>query len=227
MKVSLNNRSRNLYRRGEESPGTIKTFRAAVPYTELMSSSHETEIKFRIPDLRALAAKLRQLGFVEITPRTHEMNVLFDLPGGPLRARGDVLRIRKYGDSWVVTHKAKSSDNSGPHKVRVETETKVEDGTRLETIFRALQFEPVFRYEKFRAEWKGEHGHVVLDETPIGNFGEIEGPSEWIDKVALDLGIHPADYSTDTYAGLFYSWKARTDSPANEMTFAAIGRMSE
>jgi len=187
-----------------------------------MSSSNETEIKFRITDVSGLASNLRKLGFVEITPRTHEMNVLFDLPGRPLRARGDILRIRKYGDSWVLTHKAKSANNNGPHKVRVETETKVEDGAKLETIFRAVQFEPVFRYEKFRAEWKGEHGHVVIDETPIGNFGEIEGPGGWIDKVARNLGISPSDYSTDTYAGLFYSWKERTGSLANEMTFAAV-----
>ena len=187
-----------------------------------MSSSHETEIKFRITDVAVLAANLRRLGFVEITPRTHEMNVLFDLPGRPLRARGDILRIRKYGDSWVLTHKAKSGNNNSPHKVRVETETKVEDGAKLEAIFRALRFEPVFRYEKFRAEWKGERGHVVIDETPIGDFGEIEGDAEWIDKVARDLGISPSDYSTDTYAGLFFSWKERTGSPANEMTFAAV-----
>lgn len=187
-----------------------------------MSSADETEIKFRITDLMALATNLRQLGFVEVTPRTHEMNVLFDLPGRPLRARGDILRIRKYGDSWVLTHKAKSTNNNGPHKVRVETETKVDDGAKLEAILRALQFEPVFRYEKFRAEWQGERGHVVIDETPIGNFGEIEGPAGWIDKVARDLGISPADYSTETYAGLFYGWKERTGSPATEMTFAAV-----
>jgi adenylate cyclase, class 2 len=187
-----------------------------------MSSSHETEIKFRITDLSGLAANLRLLGFMEITPRTHEMNVLFDLPGRPLRARGDILRIRKYGDSWVITHKGRAAGNNGPHKVRVETETRVEDGAKLEAILRALQFEPVFRYEKFRAEWQREKGHVVLDETPIGNFGEIEGPAEWIDKVAHDLDISPSDYSTDTYAGLFYAWKERTGSPANEMTFAAV-----
>ena len=187
-----------------------------------MSSSNETEVKFCITDLPALAAKLRELGFLEITPRTHEMNVLFDLPGRPLRGRGDILRIRKYGDSWVLTHKAKSTGNSGLHKVRVETETKVEDGAKLEAVFRALQFEPVFRYEKFRTEWKGEHGHVVVDETPLGNFGEIEGPPEWIDQVALRLGISPSDYSTETYAGLFYAWKERTGIPANEMTFAAV-----
>jgi adenylate cyclase class 2 len=187
-----------------------------------MSSSDETEIKFKIAQIEQLTSRLRELQFEQITPRTHEMNVLFDLPGRPLRARGDILRIRKYGDSWVLTHKAKGSNNSGPHKVRVETETRVEDGAKLEAILRALQFEPIFRYEKFRAEWKSDGGHVVIDETPIGNFGEIEGPAEWIDKVARELGLKPQDYITETYGGLFQAWKERTSSPGNEMTFAAV-----
>jgi adenylate cyclase, class 2 len=187
-----------------------------------MSSWNETEIKFRVSDLNALATNLRQIGLQEVTPRTHEMNVLFDLPGRPLSARGDILRIRKYGDWWVLTHKARSNRDGGPHKVRVETETRVEDGMRMEAILRALQFEPVFRYEKFRAEWEGEQGHVVIDETPIGNFAEIEGPAEWIDKMAQDLHITPADYLTDTYGALFLAWKESTGSPATDMTFAAV-----
>lgn len=191
-------------------------------YTLPMSSSDETEIKFKIADIEQLTRRLREFGFEQITPCTHEMNVLFDLPGRPLRARGDILRIRKYGDSWVLTHKAKGANNSGPHKVRVETETRVEDGTKLETILRALQFEPVFRYEKFRAEWKSGAGHVVIDETPIGNFGEIEGPADWIDQVARGIDLKPQDYITETYGGLFQTWKERTGSSANEMTFAAL-----
>ena len=62
-----------------------------------MPSSHEVEIKFRIADIKGLVARLSQLGFQQITPRTNEMNTLFDLPGHPLRDRGDVLRLRKYG----------------------------------------------------------------------------------------------------------------------------------
>jgi adenylate cyclase class 2 len=149
------------------------------------------------------------------------MNTLFDLPGHPLRKRGDLLRLRKYGDRWVLTHKAKGN-SSGPHKVRVETETRVEDGSKMEGILRGLQFEPVFRYEKFRSEWEGERGQVVIDETPIGNFAEIEGAGEWIDEVARDLGVTSKDYITETYAALFFSWKRRTNSQAEEMTFAAV-----
>jgi adenylate cyclase class 2 len=86
-----------------------------------------------------------------------------------------------------------------------------------------LQFEPSFRYEKFRAEWKSREGHVVIDETPIGNFAEIEGPPEWIDSLACDLQIDRKQYITETYAGLFFSWKRETHSSAQEMTFEAIG----
>ncbi len=204
--------------------GTLEAGNSKLLILESMASSHETEIKFRIADFPGLATKLRELGFVEATPRTHEMNVLFDLPGRQLRARGDILRIRRYGDVWILTHKATAEPNDRLHKVRVETETRVEDGTKLEAILRALQFEPVFRYEKFRAEWKDGLGHVVIDETPIGNFGEIEGPAEWIDRVARELGIGTADYITDTYGGLFFAWKKKTASSATEMTFAATSK---
>lgn len=182
----------------------------------------EIEIKFKIDNIEALTTKLSQLNFEQITPRTHEMNILFDLPGKPLRARGELLRLRKYGDSWVLTHKGKSN-SGGPHKVRIETETRVENGAQMEAILKALQFDPTFRYEKYRAEWKGGAGHLVIDETPIGIFGEIEGPAEWIDSVAHQLGLTHRDYITETYAGLFFDWKKRTGSSATEMTFAAVG----
>jgi adenylate cyclase, class 2 len=191
------------------------------------SGSNEVEIKFRLTDLGGLVARLRQFGFQQVTPRTHEMNTLYDLPGHPLRDRGDVLRLRKYGEVWVLTHKSKGKNNrkDGPHKTRIETETRVENGEKMEAILRALQFEPSFRYEKFRAEWQapGGEGHVVIDETPIGNFAEIEGPPEWIDSLARDLQIDRKDYITETYAGLFFSWKRETGSDAQEMTFKAIG----
>jgi len=182
----------------------------------------EIEIKFRIPDVAALTSRLQALGLKQITPRTHEMNTLFDLPGRPLRAKGDLLRLRKYGDTWLLTHKARPANEDGLHKIRVETETRVADGEKMEAILAALQFQPVFRYEKFRAEWKADQGHVVIDETPIGNFAEIEGPSGWIDIIARDLGIAPDQYITETYAGLFFEWKRQTGSGAQEMTFEAV-----
>jgi adenylate cyclase, class 2 len=180
----------------------------------------EIEIKLRVADLRLLARKLRAAGFRLVTPRTHELNTLYDLPGGVLRGRKELLRIRKYGSEWTLTHKAKGK--IGRHSARVELETGVADGKKMDLILRALGYSPSFRYEKFRAEWTDGKGQVVVDETPIGNFCEIEGAPRWIDATAKKLGVMAADYITKNYAGLFLEWKGRTKSEAVEMTFKAV-----
>jgi adenylate cyclase class 2 len=180
----------------------------------------EIEIKFRVADLRPLGRRLRAAGFRLLTPRTHEMNTLYDLPGEVLRGRKELLRIRKYGSAWTLTHKARGK--VGRHSSRLELETSVGDGRKMDLILRALGYAPSFRYEKFRAEWTDGKGQVVVDETPIGNFCEIEGAARWIDATAKKLGVTPADYITKNYAGLFLEWKARTRSQAEEMTFEVV-----
>jgi len=182
--------------------------------------ANEVEIKFRIADVRTLTSALNRAGFRQIMPSTHEMNTLYDLSGQKLCKRGELLRLRQYGKEWILTHKAKGT--AGRHKVRVERETRVEDGKQMDGILRALGFEPTFRYEKYRAEWSDGKGHVVLDRTPIGNVGEIEGPARWIDRTARALGIARENYITQTYAAMFFEWKRRTGSAAKEMTFRAV-----
>ncbi len=186
--------------------------------------SQEIEVKFRVADLRALARRLRAAGFHVTTRRTHEMNTLYDLPGGVLRARKQLLRLRKYGSEWTLTHKA--GKKTGRHSSREELETAVTDGKQMDLILRALGYAPSFRYEKFRAEWTDGKGQVVVDETPIGDFCEIEGSPRWIDATAKKLGVTAADYITKNYAGLFVEWKERSGSPAQEMTFKAVATRS-
>src|SRR5271165_3603485 len=190
-------------------------------YTFLMPAPQEVEIKFLVPDLEALAQKLRELGFHEDTPSTHEVNTLYDLPGQKLRRKGELLRLRDYGGQWRLTHKAKV--NLGRHKSRGELETGVADGEKMDAILRALGFAPSFVYEKFRAEWSDGEGHVVLDRTPIGDIAEIEGKSRWIDGTARLIGLKPEDYITKSYAELFFEWKRKTSSKAENMTFRECG----
>jgi adenylate cyclase class 2 len=186
-----------------------------------MTSAVETEIKFRIQDASRLGAGLRKAGFHPVTPRTHELNTLYDLPGRPLRKAGSLLRLRKYGDHWLLTFKGKATLTR--YKSRKEIETEVADGNSLSQILASIGFVPVFSYEKFRSEWSDDRGHVLIDETPIGNFGEIEGPGEWIDATARRLQITPDHYITDSYAVLFLKWKRRTHSKAKNMCFADVG----
>jgi len=187
-----------------------------------MASDREVEIKFRIDDMNSLTTSLQAAGFRLITPRTHEMNTLYDQPGGKLRRREALLRLRHYGPRWTLTYKDRSGRQSGRHKSRREIETQVENGGAMARVLEAVGFSPSFRYEKFRSEWSDSNGHVVIDETPIGNFGEIEGQAKWIDSTARRLNISVKSYLKESYAELFTAWKRKTRSKAREMTFKEI-----
>ena len=185
-----------------------------------MASNQEIEVKFRASNVRALIRRLHSAGFHNETPRAREMNTLYDLPGAQLRQRKQLLRLRQYGSKWKLTHK--SGKQTARHSSRQELETSVEDGKKMDAILRALGYAPSFRYEKFRAEWTDGKGQVVIDETPIGNFAEIEGSPRWIDQTAKKLGVSREQYIMNNYATLFSDWKRETKSKAGEMTFKAV-----
>jgi adenylate cyclase class 2 len=201
----------------------------------------ETEIKFRVADTAALESRLGEIGFRLITPRSFESNTLYDTPDRQLRVKRELVRIRNYAGHWLLTHKRVPDSGNGPeldqarHKHRVETETELSDGEALAQVFTSIGFVPVFRYEKYRTEWAdpssantgGNVPHCVLDETPIGTFAELEGPPDWIDRTAQALGIAPQDRLTLSYGRLFELWKAETDSPAQDLTFAAVSAVSD
>ena len=188
----------------------------------------ETEIKFHVDDLEGLTKRLETAGFRLETPREFESNVLYDTSDRSMRARTEILRIRHYGGRCVVTHKRLPDAGPGEdrHKHRVETETVVSDGDALAAIFRSLGLVEAFRYEKWRSEWSDGEGHCVVDETPIGNFAELEGAPEWIDRTAVRLGIKPSEYMTLSYGRLFDQWRAEHNSAVEHLTFEAIARGS-
>ncbi|MCL4531381.1 MAG: hypothetical protein M1282_18505, partial [Chloroflexi bacterium] len=63
----------------------------------------------------------------------------------------------------------------------------------------ALGYDVVFVYEKFRTTFELDRAHIMLDETPIGDFIEIEGAMETLKPIANKLGLNwdaavPASY---------------------------------
>ena len=190
--------------------------------------SIETEIKFRVEDAAKLAAALRDAGFHEDTPRTFESNVLYDTPDRKMRSRTEILRIREYGGKWTVTHKRLPDVGPGEdaHKHRIETETQVADGSVLAEVFQSIGLVKAFKYEKWRSEWSDGEGHCVIDETPIGDFAELEGAPEWIDRTAARLKVDRSAYITLSYGRLFEQWCAEHKCPANDLTFEAVKPVS-
>jgi adenylate cyclase class 2 len=187
------------------------------------ANHRENEIKVAVADLSALQNRLRALGFAVVRPRVLESNVIYDTPDGGLRARGELIRIREAGGAPVFTYKGPAT--IGRHKEREELELTVGDAAQMDLILRRLGFVPRFRYEKFRTEWArpGDEGVLMVDETPIGNYMEIEGPGDWIDSLAPQLGYSVDDYVNLSYARLFVADCARRGVEARDMLFAETG----
>ena len=186
-----------------------------------MKAAEETEVKIRLSNRATVLELLKRLGFAIAVERLFEANTLYDTHERALMGRNMLLRLRQAGENGVITWKGPGE--SGPYKIRPELETSVGSIETLDRILRQLGYSAVFRYEKYRTEFTGREaaGTVTLDETPIGDFLELEGPGEWIDDTARGLGFSQRDYILDSYARLYLAdCERRGVEPAN-MVFAS------
>jgi adenylate cyclase class 2 len=132
-----------------------------------------------------------------------------------------ILRLRQVGEKGIITWKGPGE--RGPHKSRPELETSVGSVETLGKILAQIGFEPSFRYEKYRTEYVSEdsEGVVTFDETPIGNFLELEGPAAWIDETARKLEFAPQDYILESYGRLYLADCERRGVEPSNMVFAS------
>lgn|SRR5487761_194756 len=191
-----------------------------------MTSRREVEVKLKVSDPQALKRRLKQLGFRRLTPRLREQNSLFDFPDLRLGRDRCAVRLRLAGGRSLLTYK-------GPrvqpvrYKVREEIETGVADARRLRKILRRLGLREVFRYDKHRTTYAAQTtpafraaGILTYDETPAGNYIELEGQPRWIDATAQALGYRRKDYITASYISL-YNAKSRKGARKKKRKAAA------
>jgi adenylate cyclase class 2 len=170
----------------------------------------ETEVKLRVEGLDAARRSLAGIGATPLRARHLEDNVLLDDESGSLRRAGCLLRIRRSPHGTLLTFKGPRLDDPTV-KSREEIESGAADAEALREIFRRLGFRPVFRYQKYRETYTWNDVMIMLDETPIGAFLEIEGRKQDIEAAAAALGRGPEDFVTTSYAGLFFAAGGRGD----------------
>jgi len=61
---------------------------------------------------------------------------------------------------------------------------------------------------------------ATLDETPVGNYVELEGAPAWIDRMARRMGFAERDYITASYARLYLDWCRKNRVKPSNMVFA-------
>jgi adenylate cyclase class 2 len=166
----------------------------------------ETEVKIAVPHWAAAEAA-RHLAAINLTvtaPRVFEANFVYDTPEQSVRGSQMLLRLRRVGPRNILTWKGPYE--TGPYKSRPELELQFESFETMHQILGHLGYQTYFRYEKYRTEFGGSNGGTVtFDETPIGNFLELEGPGPWIDETAVRLGFGASDYVLASYGKLYLS----------------------
>lgn len=187
----------------------------------MSGTAKENEIKLAVSDVEVGRSLLASNGFKISRERVFEANVIYDNESGGLRAAGSLVRLRQSGDRAVLTYKGPAEP--ARHKLRPETEVDVSDFSAMAAILSHLGLKPRFRYEKYRTEFRrgNEPGQVTLDETPIGTFFELEGPADWIDSVAAQLGFGADQYILLSYSTLFLQYCEEQRSTSPDMVFSA------
>lgn len=186
----------------------------------MTGSSRETEVKLPVrSSLQEAKRLLTKNGFRISRRRVFERNLVFDKGKQELRRNGKLLRLRQTGKRAVVTFKG--PPEPGKHKCREEREVSLGDLPEFQAILERLGYAVSFIYEKYRTEYIESHsgGVVTLDETPIGNFLEIEGKPRWIDNTAHRLGYSDKDYITGSYGTLYAEFCRRNRMRAGHMEF--------
>jgi adenylate cyclase class 2 len=193
----------------------------------MSQATQETEIKLAVKDARSARRLLREAGFVVSRPRVFEVNTVLDTLELGLRASSRLLRIRQAGRVATITFKG--VPETGKHKSREELELEISNAAAMMSIMKRLGYHRMFRYEKYRTEFRQPRraGVAMLDETPVGVYLELEGTPHWIDRTARRLGFQESDYITASYGRVYLDWCAANGCKPGDMTFGEVHLPSE
>jgi len=184
----------------------------------MSNNGQETEVKFYVLHLDSLNTRLQETGARLIQSRVLETNLRFDLPDGSLRAKGQVLRLRRDTEARL-TYKGEGQNTNGVLG-RKEFEFVVDDFEKARQFLEALGYRQTMMYEKYRTTYELEEAFIMLDELPYGNFVEIEGDTnEQIQAVSTKLKLNWSTAIGTSYTGLFENLRKALQLPFRDILF--------
>jgi adenylate cyclase, class 2 len=178
----------------------------------------EIEIKLPVADLSPVRDRLARTGARVHAPRHDESNDLYDDAERKLSGSGRTVRLRRAAGRAVLTYKGAPRFENGT-RVREERETEVSDAAEADAILAGLGLKKAFRYEKRREEWDAEGCVIALDETPIGDFVEIEGDPAAIRRAVAALGLDASEAVPYSYPELYRRRRKEDPSLPADMVF--------
>ncbi len=184
---------------------------------KVSSSDQELEVKFYLSRRVEMEKMLSSLGKLS-EPRVHEVNLRLDTQESALESSGRLLRLRQDRRARL-TYKGLGSEQGGA-RLRQELEFTVSDFDVALRTFEALGFTVQMMYEKYRTTYQLGEVEAALDETPLGDFLELEGPDgESIRNAAASLGLDWDRRSLDSYTVLFEKARAKLGFDFRDLSF--------
>ena len=187
----------------------------------------EIEVKFYVRDLAGVEQTLQNLNARMAQKRALETNLRFDTTENSLGRYRHVLRLRRPAPGYLPEDPQGLLTYKGPTQsgqsisIRQEIEVVVSDFETALHLLEALGYQVVVMYEKWRTVYRVGDVDVDLDETPLGNFLEIEGPdTAGIQEVALLLGLDWEARSGESYMALFNRVRLARGLSVQNLSFA-------
>lgn len=134
----------------------------------------------------------------------------FDTSDSAIRAKGDLVRVRQFGEERVeVCYKTNKRVESG-FKVCDEYSLEAKKFEDAVALFRGLGLDVTCEYEKKRIVYElnnmkgGVNAEIVIDIYPkLPPFIEIETTDpQCVEKIIVDLGLENHERSTESINGL-------------------------
>lgn len=170
-----------------------------------MATTLEIEVKIACDSLDPLRDAGLDLRLER--PRHFEDNWLMDWPDQSLLKQGAALRVRSVeGAGWVTFKGVVQESHRSPLKVREEIEAETNAPHRMVEMLERVGLQRAFRYQKYRTIYTlaldGSELEIVFDETPMGNFIEIEGDESGVLRALELAGFSSSDIIRESYPEL-------------------------
>lgn len=189
------------------------------------------EVEVKVPaDHDSVRNRLGALG-AESLGTVVQRDTYYDAPHRAFAETDEALRVRRIHDEATaegepdetrITYKGPRVDRES--KTRREHETRVDDDETVDSLLRALGFDPVAVVEKRRDSYHVDGYTVTLDTvTDVGDYVEVETESDDVDtaregafRVLDDLGLDPDDQVRTSYLGLLLGDEPAADTVGDD-----------
>lgn len=170
----------------------------------------ETEVKIEIDSVEQIRQKLVEMKAELFKKKALQTDIYLD--NGRLRKKDQTLKIR---DNAILVYKGHSQKRKNIRSSE-EIEVMVDNGSYILHLLEKLGYTRYWKKELYRECYLYHMTQICIDETPMGNFIEIEGKKEDIINIAKQLGFSQKHFIADGYGKL---WKKKNKNKQVDMVF--------